>query len=180
MGSGPSRHEGETKKDRVTLSYSKLRRREDQKQQGARAYRLALLLKYDESKTGSLSRSEAAALARDLLKEDLGEEEIDLMMRVAGKRCDTEITLEELPRALSVVERFRNYHKYLHELFAEQNFDETVSQQQVRDFLSGLTAKDLAYVMHQIGDTGPAIPTERLKAALVCWYYFYDDMHHDD
>mmetsp|Transcript_19170 Transcript_19170/g.60289 ORF Transcript_19170/g.60289 Transcript_19170/m.60289 type:complete len:210 (-) Transcript_19170:231-860(-) len=170
--------------ERVTYSYSTFQRREARRLQREHAYRYALLLKYDKSRTGSLSRDEVKELASDLLKEytpqvgGLSDEDIDLIMRIGGETCETQLSADQLPIALAVMDSIKASNKEIVDLFTKYDVNKTgvLPVAQLEALLTEIGGeptdqKDLEYVLKKVGasaETG--ISAAELKAALGSWY----------
>lgn len=181
--------------ERVTFSVSTYKRREARRLHREHAYRYALLLKYDKSRTGSLSRDEVKQLATDLLREytplvgGLSNEDIDLIMRIAGETCTTEITPDQLPIALAVMDSIKAANKEILGLFSKYDVDKTgtlpVAQLEalLREVNGGTDPhkKDIDYILHKVGASAEVgISAAELKAALANWYCLCDEKEDQD
>lgn len=197
MGSGTSQPAtdapvpaaSEPDKERVTFSVTTYKRRRARRQQRELAYRYALLLKYDKSRTGTLSRDEVKQLATDLLHEythqvgGLTDEDIDLIMRIGGDACTHEITSEQLPIALAVMDSIKASNKEIVDLFSKYDVGKmgVLPLAQLEALLTEIggelpNQRDVEYVLKKIGaspETG--ISAAELKAALANWYCLCDN-----
>lgn len=188
-------------KERVTFSASTLKRRKAQRLQREHAYRYALLMKYDKSQTGALSRDEVKDLAKSLLREytplvgGLTEDDVDLIMRIGGETCEKEITSEQLPAALAVVDSIRASNEEFLELFRKHDVDKTgtLPLDQLESLLAEMNGghppeqEDVDYIVNQVSSKSSSsssakenvrtsgLSAAELKAALYSWYCCVDD-----
>ena len=83
------------------------------------------MTKYDATKTGTLNHEEVKAMVSELLTVwtplvgGVTDEEVDLIMRIGGETAKPEITVEELPLALSGMVALKETNQGLTELFAK-------------------------------------------------------------
>ena len=83
------------------------------------------MTKYDATKTGTLNHEEVKAMASELLTVwtplvgGVTDEEVDLIMRIGGETAKPEITVEQLPLALSGMVALKETNQGLTELFAK-------------------------------------------------------------
>mmetsp|Transcript_34214 Transcript_34214/g.60522 ORF Transcript_34214/g.60522 Transcript_34214/m.60522 type:complete len:283 (-) Transcript_34214:44-892(-) len=144
-----------------------------------------LMAEFDQSKTGRLNREEVKAMANSLLNDKtpllggLTDEEIDMLMRISGDNCDTDITANDLPMALSVLMEIRAENHAFVALFQKYDTDSTgvLKVDQLRGLLEELTGvriteADVKYILTQCEPRGAEdpIPLDQLKAASACWY----------
>ncbi|KAH8050011.1 hypothetical protein JL720_15480 [Aureococcus anophagefferens] len=103
------------------LANTHVHRRRARKQR-QKAYEYALVQHFDATKTGALNR-EVKALTGHILKSTAGDaavvvsdEDIDEIMKI-GSNCKAEITLRDIPMALSVIEAINEKNAEVGELF---------------------------------------------------------------
>jgi Ca2+-binding EF-hand superfamily protein len=148
---------------------------------------------FDKSRTGTLSRDEVRELCVSLTHEvapniKVLESDIDMVMRVGGDTIKPEITMEELPDALSSVIALQNEDAYFHELFLKHDVDKSgyLPKEQLASLITEVNEgippsdDDLNFVLNNFKDSlgsvfDPdaefSIREEEIRAAIICWYF---------
>lgn len=169
------------KRKRRQERHAAIQRARDQETQA-----LELMVKYDVSKTGSLSREEVKRLAQEWLTEftpfvgGVSDEDVDMIMRCGGENVKKEVTMSELPKALAVMASIKEHNKSLVELFNKFDVDQTGSlpADQLKSLLKEVSGgvevdeSDVNYILMQCEPRNAKDPIgmNQLKAALACWY----------
>ena len=181
----------ETNSPRVTFSNAALQRRRARKKQRQKAYEYALVQHFDATKTGALNREEVKALTGHILKSTAGDaaivvsdEDIDEIMKIGGSNCKAEITLRDIPMALSVIEAINEKNAEVGELFKKYDTDASgaLPYAQLKPLLAEInegeepTEADLQYVLKQ-AEAGAevGIGKTEIKSAIACWYCLCDE-----
>lgn len=142
------------------------------------------MTQFDATKTGTLNHDEVKAMATELLNVwtpgvgGVTDEEVDLIMRIGGTTAKPELTVDELPKALSAMIAIKHANKELTELF--EKYDKDASGHLPVDQLSGLLTEindhvpvreaDVAYIISQVTvDKATGITLVELKPAIASW-----------
>ena len=142
------------------------------------------MTQFDATKTGTLNHDEVKAMATELLNVwtpgvgGVTDEEVDLIMRIGGTTAKPELTVDELPKALSAMIAIKHANKELTELF--EKYDKDASGHLPVDQLSGLLTEindhvpvreaDVAYIIGQVTvDKATGITLVELKPAIASW-----------
>jgi Ca2+-binding EF-hand superfamily protein len=139
---------------------------------------------YNVSKTGSLNREEVHAMCLGIVEEvaplvQVLESDIDIIMRVGGNTAKAEITVEEIPEALSAVLALKSENIFIHELFVKYDTDKLgwLHKDQLKSLLTELTEgvipddNDLEFIIKQCDVSGgDTIEESEIKAAIMSWY----------
>jgi Ca2+-binding EF-hand superfamily protein len=147
-------------------------------------YAQKILETFDVSKTGTLSREEVHAMCLSIVEEvapkvGVLESDIDVIMRVGGETAHAEITVEEIPAALSAVLALKSENLFIHELFVKYDTDNSgnLPKDQLSNLITELNEgiipndNDLDFIIRQCDISGDgAIEEAQIKAAIMGWY----------
>jgi hypothetical protein len=143
-----------------------------------------ILKTFDVSRTGTLNREEVHAMCLAIVEEvaplvQVLDTDIDIIMRVGGTTAKAEITVEEIPDALSAVLALKSENIFIHELFVKYDTDcsGNLPKDQLANLLTELTEgiipsdEDLNFIIKQCDVSGDgAIEEDQIKAAIMSWY----------
>lgn len=148
---------------------------------------------YDKSKTGSLSRAEVKAMAKELCNKytplvgGITDEDVEFIMRAGGENTKEELRAEDLPFALAVMMAVREDSANFHDLFLRHDMDKSgvLPADQLTSLLSEVNdgqapaGSDVSYILNQCEPRGKddPIPEAQLKCAIACWYCLKEPAH---
>ena len=151
---------------------------------------LAMMSKFDHSNTGALNEAEVRSLCEGIMNEvtpQLGgvtDEDVKEVMCLGGATAKPEVTLEELPKALSAVLAIKAENKKLHALYQKHDLDQSGSldKSQLKPMLTELndgiipSEADLDFIVGRfdLNGDGSIGPTE-LRNAIAAWYVLQAD-----
>lgn len=157
-----------------------------QRQGQAKRVAKEMMEKYDQSGSATLTRDEVKVIAEKHLTEytpDMGgltEEDVDMIMSLGGDSVKPEITVDEVPMALSLMAIVKEENKNLTELFDKFDADNTgaLKPDQLKALLKEVNEnveprdEDVSFILKQCEPRGGDDPIQKdqLKAALACWY----------
>ena len=139
---------------------------------------------FDKSKTGKLNREEVRALCESIMNEvtpllgGVTEDDIDQVMRIGGNMATPEITIEEIPTALSTVLALKSNNFRIHDLFKKHDTDNSgmLHTDQLKTLIAEInegempTQEDIDYILKQCDTSGEGHITEsQVKAAISAW-----------
>jgi len=148
-----------------------------------------ILLKFDHTKTGTLNREEVRNMCQDIVSEvapNIGilDSDIDMVMRVGGETIKAEISVEDIPKALSSVLAIKSENEYFHELFLKYDSDSSgyLPKSQLKGLITEIndgnepTSSDLDYVLNKFDHLGSifdngVIHEDLIRAAIIGWYF---------
>mmetsp|Transcript_36362 Transcript_36362/g.66563 ORF Transcript_36362/g.66563 Transcript_36362/m.66563 type:complete len:267 (+) Transcript_36362:55-855(+) len=182
MGSGSS---ALLKPSKAQMARAKRMSRKKSVQNEQNEFFKSIMVKFDASKTGSLSNEEVKKLMETILCEvtpmmgGVTDEDVLHVMRIGGETVKPEITYEELPLALSVLLATKAENMRIYELFTQHDTDGTgkLPIDQLKAFMTSVNEgiipleREMSFVISQFDKSGDgAIELPELRAAVAAWY----------
>ena len=110
--------------------------------------------------------------------------DVDEIMKIGGANCKNEITVKDLPMALSVMQTIKAQNETTLELFKKYDVDASgaLPYAQLKPLLKEInegeepTDGDVKYILDQ-AEAGPetGIGKGEIKSAIACWYCLADE-----
>ena len=115
--------------------------------------------------------------------------DVDEIMKIGGANCKNEITVKDLPMALSVMQTIKAQNETTLELFKKYDVDASgaLPYAQLKPLLKEInegeepTDGDVKYILDQ-AEAGPetGIGKGEIKSAIACWYCLCDEGRDDE
>ena len=108
-----------------------------------------------------------------------------MVMRCGGEKVKDEITVKDMPQALSTVLTLKKENFKIHDLFDKHDLDKSgcLPRDELSPLLAELndgvkpTEKDIDYILQKCDlDGNGRIERDQVKAAIECWYVLCDEV----